>query len=215
MVQRIDEALLRRRSEHNEGVLSTLQEVSLHQFDIEKIENLDKYCRNLQILYLQSNQISKIGTIYLIENLHKLKSLKYLQLALNNIRTIENLEHCESLEKLDLTVNFIEDLTCLENLKDNSLLRQLYLVGNPCTEDEDYRSFVIEMLPQLQILDGKPIEMSEKIIARQQFARIQRKYREKNSRIIIKVENNHSQILKVQKTPEEYFVTYKVGENTK
>jgi protein TilB len=57
----VDENLLRRRSEHNEGILSTLKEISLHQFDIEKIENLDVYCRKLEILYLQSNQISKIG----------------------------------------------------------------------------------------------------------------------------------------------------------
>jgi protein TilB len=145
MVQKIDEALLRKRSEHNDGELSTLKEVSLHQFDIEKIENLDIYCRNLEILFLQSNQICKI------ENLHKLKRLQYLQLALNNIKVIENLERCESLEKLDLTVNFIEDIFCVENLKNNELLRQLYLVGNPVTEIPGYRSFVIHTLPQLKV----------------------------------------------------------------
>jgi protein TilB len=137
--------LLRKRSEHNDGELSTLKEISLHQFDIEKIENLDVYCRNLEILFLQSNQITKI------ENLHKLKRLEYLQLALNNIKVIENLEGCESLKKLDLTVNFIEDLICVENLKQNDLLEQLYLVGNPVTEIQGYRSFVIHTLPQLKV----------------------------------------------------------------
>jgi len=38
-----------------------LKEIALHQYDIEKIENLDVYCRNLEILLLQNNQISKIG----------------------------------------------------------------------------------------------------------------------------------------------------------
>lgn len=145
MVQRIDEALLRRRSEHNDGELTTLKEVSLHQFDIEKIENLDKYCRNLEILYLQANQISKI------ENLQKLKRLNYLQLSLNNISWIENLTGCESLQKLDLTVNFVKDLMCIFNLKHNLDLQFLYLVGNPCVEVEGYRSFVIHTLPQLQV----------------------------------------------------------------
>ncbi|KAJ3330372.1 Protein tilB, partial [Kappamyces sp. JEL0680] len=136
------------------------------QFDIEKIENLDVYCRNLEILFLQSNQISKI------ENLHRLKRLEYLQLALNNIKVVENLEGCESLKKLDLTVNFVDDLLCLESLKNNEQLRQLYLVGNPCAEKEGYRSFVIATLPQLTQLDGRDIEKSERIVAMQEYPKI-------------------------------------------
>lgn len=91
-MSRITVDLLRRRSEHNEGELSTLEEISLHQFDIEKIENLDKYCRNLKIIYLQNNIIPRM------ENLNRLKSLEYLNLALNNIRKIENISGCESLK---------------------------------------------------------------------------------------------------------------------
>ena len=89
---RITVELLRRRSEHNEGELYTLEEISLHQFDIEKIENLDKYCRNLKILYLQNNVIPRM------ENLNRLKSLEYLNLALNNVQKIEGIERCESLK---------------------------------------------------------------------------------------------------------------------
>jgi len=84
--------LLRRRSEHNEGELSTLEEISLHQFDLERIENLDKYCRNLKMLYLQNNIIPRM------ENLNRLKSLEYLNLALNNVKKIENIAGCESLK---------------------------------------------------------------------------------------------------------------------
>ena len=58
---RITEDLVRKRSEHNEMEISTLEELSLHQQDIEKIEYLDKWCRDLRILYLQSNLIDKIG----------------------------------------------------------------------------------------------------------------------------------------------------------
>ena len=57
----VDKELLKKRSEHNNGELSTLEEISLHQFDLEKIENLDIYCKSLKILLLQNNQISKIG----------------------------------------------------------------------------------------------------------------------------------------------------------
>ena len=89
---KISAELLRRRSEHNEGDLATLEEISLHQFDIDRIENLDKYCRHLKILYLQNNIIPRM------ENLTRLKELEYLNLALNNISKIENISGCESLK---------------------------------------------------------------------------------------------------------------------
>lgn len=76
---RITEDLVRKRAEHNNLEISTLEEISLHQQDIEKIENLDKWCRDLKILYLQSNLIPKI------ENVGRLKKLEYLNLALNNV----------------------------------------------------------------------------------------------------------------------------------
>ncbi len=128
---RITEELLRKRAEHNEGRLSTLEEIALHQFEIEKIENLDKLCRHIKILLLHNNIIEKI------ENVSKLKELEYLNLALNNIWKIENIEGCESLRKLDLTANFIEaenyEKSCIELEKTRSL-RELYLTGNPITE---------------------------------------------------------------------------------
>jgi hypothetical protein len=43
-------------------VIHSLEEVSLHQFEIEKIEFLNQHCRRLKIIYLQNNVISKIGT---------------------------------------------------------------------------------------------------------------------------------------------------------
>jgi protein TilB len=55
--------LIRKRSEHNEGEIGTLEEISLHQEDITKIENLQNWCKNLKILFLQSNLIFKIGKL--------------------------------------------------------------------------------------------------------------------------------------------------------
>jgi protein TilB len=48
---------------------------------------------------------------------------------------IQNLQRCESLNKLDFTVNFIDKagLLSVESLQANEFLRDLYLVGNPCT----------------------------------------------------------------------------------
>lgn len=162
----ITEELVRRRAEHNECEISSLEEVSLHQQDIEKIQHLDHWCRELRILYLQNNLIPKI------ENVGRLKKLEYLNLALNNIEVIENLEGCESLQKLDLTVNFVGRLSSVESLKHNIHLRELFLVGNPCSEFEGYRQYLVAALPQLKCLDGTEISRSERIRAAQTLGQV-------------------------------------------
>ena len=83
-----------------------------------------------------------------------MKELEYLNLALNNLRRVENLERCESLAKLDLTMNFIEttSLLSLATLQGNMHLKELHLIGNPCTEWSAYRPYVIATLPQLKRL---------------------------------------------------------------
>lgn len=164
---RISLELLRRRAEHNEGMVSTLEEVTLHQFEIEKIEHLEQFCRHLRILYLQNNVIGRM------ENLNKLKELDYLNLALNNISVIEGIERCESLRKLDLTLNFV-DLEDLEasmlHLRRVESIRILHLTGNPCSDwKQGYRPFVVAMVPQLEELDGTAITATERLEALQEL----------------------------------------------
>ncbi|XP_037085046.1 protein tilB homolog isoform X1 [Pollicipes pollicipes] len=163
----VTEELVRKRAEHNEKEIFSLEELSLHQCDVERIQHLDRWCRRLRILYLQSNLIAKI------ENVGRLKQLEYLNLALNSVERVENLEGCESLTKLDLTLNFIGEITSLASLRHNAALRELFLTGNPCADYEGYRAWVAVALPQLEVLDGTRIEHSERIRARQAFARIQ------------------------------------------
>lgn len=159
----VTEQLIRKKSEHNELMICTLEELSLHQEDIEKIEHLQNWCRDLKILLLQNNLIAKI------ENIYKLKNLEYLNLAINNIEKIENLDELESLTKLDLTLNFIGVLTGVDSLKKNYNLKHLTLTGNPCTDLEGYRDYVIVTLPQLESLDGLEIKRSDRILANKKF----------------------------------------------
>ncbi|XP_032936962.1 dynein axonemal assembly factor 11 isoform X1 [Catharus ustulatus] len=176
----ITEDLVRRRAEHNNCEIFSLEEISLHQQEIEKLEHLDKWCRDLKILYLQNNLIPKI------ENVGKLKKLEYLNVALNNIERIENLEGCEELKKLDLTANFIGELSSIESLKCNIHLKELFLVGNPCTEFEGYRQFVVATLHQLKYLDSKEIERSERIKALQNYPEVKWKIREQERAYLLK-----------------------------
>ncbi|XP_032826407.2 dynein axonemal assembly factor 11 [Petromyzon marinus] len=159
----ITEALVRSRAEHNNGELFSLEELSLHQQQIERLQHLDVWCRHLKTLYLHNNVIPRI------ENLSRLKELEYINLALNNVERIENLQGCESLQKLDLTVNFVGELSSVETLRHNPLLEELFLVGNPCADFEGYRPYVVATLPQLKRLDGQEIERSERIRAHQEL----------------------------------------------
>jgi len=166
---RLTEELIRKRSEHNDGCLPDLEEIALHQQELEKIESLETCCRHIRILLLQNNIIPKM------EGLNKLKELDYLNLALNNVSKIEGIDHCESLKKLDMTVNFVdvEDLEeSIYNLKANVMLEDLYLTGNPCEDWPGFKMYVIAHLPRLKQLDGKLVLPVERIRARQQLPQL-------------------------------------------
>lgn len=162
----ITQELLRKRAEHNECMLSTLEEISLHQQDITKIENLDVYCRHLKIIYLQSNLIPKM------EGLNKLKELEYINLAVNNISKVEGIRNCESLLKLDLTLNFvdIEDLEeSVDNMAECEELNEIYMTGNPCTKWPGFKEYMSARMSQLKRLDGEEITKSMRLEAKQKL----------------------------------------------
>lgn len=166
MANRITEELIRKKSEHNEGLLGDLEELSLHQCELGRLEVLGTLCRKLRILYLQNNVIPKI------ENVEHLKDLEYLNLALNNVRKIEGLQNCEFLKKLDLTVNFIDVDTfeaSVDHLTRLHALRELFLMGNPCTNWEGHRAYVVARCPHITTIDGKAVTRSERILASQQL----------------------------------------------
>ncbi|CAM9558077.1 unnamed protein product, partial [Ectocarpus sp. 6 AP-2014] len=167
MPNKITIDLIRRRAEHNEGLIHTLEELSLHQEELESIDDtLGCNCRRLKILYLQNNIIGKM------QNLHHMKELEYLNLALNNISKVEGLQSCEFLNKLDLTVNFV-DMDELENsvsaMERNRHLKDLYMMGNPCQSWAGFEAYTIARLPQLERLDGKEITRTDRIKAQQRL----------------------------------------------
>ena len=49
-----------------------------------------------------------------------------------------------------------------------------YLTGNPCTDYEGYREFVVASLPRLEWLDGKEVSHSERILATQRLPELRK-----------------------------------------
>jgi protein TilB len=183
--------LIRKRSEHNEGLVSTLEELALHQEELQSIGTvLGRTCgKTLRILLLQNNVIERLDS----SEMKYFKVLEYLNLALNNITEIEGLRFgMECLKKLDLTLNFIPveklESSVEELLSGCPVLEELFFIGNPCMRAGDTdgnaaatssgtnvsgwnrcRSYIIAKLPSLKYLDGKEIKRSERILAMQQL----------------------------------------------
>ena len=113
-----------------------------------------------------------------MENLSKLKELEYLNLAVNNITLIEGVRGCESLQKLELTLNFvdIEDLEeSMDNLAELPDFRELYMVGNPCTDWEHWKDYVVAKLPHLGRLEGEDVTKSWRMRALQDLPELEKK----------------------------------------
>ncbi|PHJ15444.1 leucine rich repeat-containing protein, partial [Cystoisospora suis] len=53
----------------------------------------------------------------------------------------------------------------------NEKLEDLYLMGNPCTEWDGWRAYVIYHLPQLRQLDGKTVTPTERIESERLYRR--------------------------------------------
>ena len=134
------------------------------------MENLDVYCRHLRILYLQNNIIERL------EGVSKLKELEYINLAVNNVGLIENVKGCESLQKLDMTLNFveIEDLEeSIDNLCELNDFRELYLLGNPCTDWPSWKDYVVARLVNLGRLDGDECSKTWRLKAQQNLKKLE------------------------------------------
>jgi len=158
--------LLRGRAEHNEKMLSNLEEISLHQQNLGSMKTLQDYCRFLRIILFQNNLIEKI------EGCNKLKDLEYINFAVNSIGKIEGLRRCESLRKLDLTLNFIdvEDFKeSLEELEWNPDMSELYLMGNPCLDYINSKEYVYAKVPGINRLDGIEVTRAMKLAAKQKL----------------------------------------------
>ena len=111
---------------------------------IQQIDNLE-FFSNIRSLLLQYILISKI------ENLDFLVSLESLSLEGNNIAYISGISTLYNLIYLNLANNKIVLLSLSEIPSDISILK---IGGNPCTEEESYRSEVIEHFELLEELDN-------------------------------------------------------------
>jgi len=87
----------------------------------------------------------------------KLAKLEKLDLSGNRLsKGLEVLKDCPNLKSLSLSNNKFKDVASLEPLKDLQYLQHLETEDNEFSEaKEEFRTKIFELLPKLEILDGK------------------------------------------------------------
>lgn len=133
-------------------------------------------------------------------------------MAVNSVKKIEGIRRCESLNKLDLTLNFVD----LEDLKDSceemewcENLIEVYMVGNPCTDWEHFREYVIAKCPQIMRLDGTDVTRSERLTAKTKLEELEAELEQIAANNVAKKEYDKKEgITPHQWSPEERWNSY-------
>ncbi|XP_041852226.1 leucine-rich repeat-containing protein 61 isoform X2 [Melanotaenia boesemani] len=98
-----------------------------------------------------------------LRGLASLRLLAVLNLSANRISNLDPLHSCESLQNLNLAGNIIssvENLHCLVSLRKLENIRlkdNTYNYTNPVCRNTSYRSVVLEMFPNIKVLDGERV----------------------------------------------------------
>lgn len=122
-----------------------------------RIDGLEQLSQ-LQVLNLQGNKLKTFDA----EPLRYLRSLKYLNLEENCLRTLTPFPPLYSLLYLSLSHNTLRDLSEFDNLSNLENLQTINLLGNPVTKKHSYRPPLIRKLSNLSEIDGKEVSQEER-----------------------------------------------------
>ncbi|XP_040018119.1 leucine-rich repeat-containing protein 61 isoform X2 [Gasterosteus aculeatus] len=112
---------------------------------------------SLEKLDLSANNITNLAP------LASLRLLSVLGLSANRISNLDPLRSCDSLQHLNLAGNIIssiESLHCLQPLRKLENIRlkdNTYNYSNPVCRNSAYRNTVLEMFPNIKVLDGERV----------------------------------------------------------
>lgn len=136
--------------------------------------------RDMILKKYKINNISDLKNLnlwgYDLENIDIIKefiNIEIITLSVNKISTLKSFSFCLNLIELYLRKNNIKELTEINNLKPCLNLKILWLEENPCSKEQNYRSYTINILPQLKKLDNIIITPEERLPSDKILNRIQ------------------------------------------
>ncbi|XP_029991893.1 leucine-rich repeat-containing protein 61 [Sphaeramia orbicularis] len=153
-VEKITAVLLKSRS--GEFDLESILFLKLRSVGIHDLGCIGE-CINLERLDLSGNNISNLAP------LGSLRLLLVLNLSSNRISNLEPLRTCDALQNLNVAgnvINSIDSLYCLQSLRKLESIRlkdNTYNYTNPVCRNSSYRSVVLEMFPNIKVLDGERV----------------------------------------------------------
>ncbi|KAI1292655.1 hypothetical protein HDE_06870 [Halotydeus destructor] len=111
--------------------------------------------RNVKQLNCWGSELTDVSLV------KQMPCVQVLSLSVNNITSLIDFGSCKNLQELYLRENKIKDLSQLVHLQDLTNLKKLWLSGNPCTEQPNYRLTVLRALPNLEMLDNVVVTPDE------------------------------------------------------
>ncbi|KAJ5587216.1 uncharacterized protein N7459_002981 [Penicillium hispanicum] len=140
------------------------RELDLRGHKIPAIENLG-IAKDQDAIDLTDNDLSSLGNFPLFPRLHT------LLLARNRINHIQSKlgSSVPHLNTLILTSNNLAELADLEPLRSLTHLTHLTLLENPVTRKENYRYWVIWLIPSVRFLDYQKVKDVERERAKEYF----------------------------------------------
>lgn len=112
--------------------------------------------RDVRTLNMWGFELSNIDII------SKLQNAETISLSLNNITSLEPFSYCKNLQNLYLRQNCISDLREVDYLCNLPRLTYLMLRDNPISSLPNYRSYIINKLPNLKKLDDIDVTMDDR-----------------------------------------------------
>lgn len=134
-------------------LLPNLLHLKLTGSTIASLRDLGTGLAKLQVLWLGRCKLQDLS------GLASLSELQELYLPFNDVADLSPLTLHDSIEVLDLEGNAVADVDEVASLWMCSRLKELTLAGNPiCKANAFSRSTVLELLPQLRVLDDLAVE---------------------------------------------------------
>ena len=112
--------------------------------------------QNIKNLNLWGSNIDDVSII------KEMPSLEIISLSVNKIRSLKPFANLHNLKELYLRNNLIADIREVQYLEGCENLKILWLSENPICDFKNYRSLVIQALPQLAKLDDVMITETER-----------------------------------------------------
>jgi len=94
--------------------------------------------------------------------IRQLQNIEVVSLSVNKISTLVDFSYCTKIQELYLRKNQIEDIREVRHLSNLKNIKVLWLSDNPCSSVENYRLYIIKMLPQLVKIDSHEITDDER-----------------------------------------------------